>query len=173
MVDHETFSQLLNLDECLSLHKDARKLLTHTTSRAEVSVVGKISGVECKGLIDLVNPKINLIADIKTTRRITKATYERDAREHGTPFQLAFYERLYLDATGERPRHAIITYETSPPHEFSLYYPDADWIDIGHEQVDRALDLYKQYQEDDFWPTKQNGKGEVLSAPSWLKRKRQ
>ena len=172
VVSEEVYYQIKELGKSIQQHTQIRKILNHSATFHESVAEGFMQGIHCKGLLDITNIKSNLVLDTKTTRRITKAKFEQDCIAYGYPFQIAFYERLYELTMGVTPKMGIITIETISPGEISLYWPDQELIEYGHEQVDKALAIYKQCIDTGIFPPKQESKGETLSLPAYMRRNR-
>ena len=170
IVPHDIYEQLIKVEEGFAGHRQARKILNK--SKNEVTALAKISGIESKGCFDLLNQNIGMIADVKTTRRVTKREFESDCITYGYPFQMAFYSRLYEEIAGEPPKkHAIIVIETHTPHEVNLYIPDESWLEYGQKKVDQALDVYKHCLETGKFPGKQQSKWDSISLPNYMRNK--
>lgn len=167
IVTTEIYEQLIKVEEGFANHRHARKILN--TSKNEITAQANVSGIKAKGCIDLLNLDIGLITDVKSTRRATRQEFERDCITYNYPFQMAFYNRLYVDIVGEEPKHAIITIETHPPFEVSVYFPDYDWMEYGHKKLDHALDIYKECLQNKAFPGKQQNKGELLHLPNYMR----
>jgi len=162
------YELITRLAEGFNNHPHAAKILHN--SKPEKTAISKLGNLMCKGRFDLLQEDLELIVDVKTTRRNTKREFENDCVTHGYQFQLAFYERLYQTISGSRPTMAIITFETQPPYEVSLYYPDDDFMQYGRDKMTEAFDKFKRCKELGYFPIKQeDGVGETLSLP-WSKR---
>lgn len=165
--DSQQFELLRHVAKSFNEHKQARKLLH--SSDPELTATAPLYGHYAKGRFDLLQRYIHLITDVKTTRRVTKGEFERDAISFGYPFQAAFYRMLYQAIFGELPTFAFLVIQTCPPFELALYFPDEDFIEYGNKQVAKAFEIYNDCLAKGFLPAQSDGKGEVLSLPPYIK----
>lgn len=135
--------------------------------------------VPLHGLIDFVptvEPLLDSLADLKTTRNADPHAWGRDVFTYGLHVQGALYLDLWNKATGEERttfRHAIS--ESGPPWETACRILSQDFITLGRMRYIEALQRYCRCLADDIWPgydTSEHGEcydGWLLTMPEpWM-----
>lgn len=106
---------------------------------------GTTEDIECKAAIDIFTFD-GLIGDLKTTRRRTRSSYERDVWDLRYDFSAAFYARgrrafMGYDEFTELPFVHIVLMKGEP--EWCYVWPFSDgvtgWMGIGNQSVEKAL----------------------------------
>ncbi len=138
-------------------------------SHKEVTVLGEIDGIECKGRIDLLHP--SKIVDLKNTADVSERKFKRIFDDLGYAFKLAMYRELVRQNTVGVRDVEIIAQETSGDFDNVLYTLPSDWLDDAMNDVMRVIAMYKQSLATGVWPGVDGGQDRVeLERPYWQKK---
>ena len=122
----------------------------------EVSAFATLEGVECKGRTDALTDEP--LIDLKSTGDLDIGRFIRTTISLGYDIQGALYTRLF-----ERERFMLLVVESKPPYDvvaFELKQSqlDAGWRGFTNRYADHVLGakellhLYKQCEEQNYWP---------------------
>lgn len=112
-----------------------------------------VSGLTCKGRVDLWHPRTGTLIDLKGSSTIAAERFGRLAASAGYPCQLAHYARGIAALTGEAPRKlAIFAVESKPPYDGGLFVLDDIAERDARDQLTALLERLRECQERDEWP---------------------
>ena len=144
----ETFDRVRAMADRLSEHTLAMRLLSH--GDPEVSLFAEFGGVEVRGRLDWLGPRI--ATDYKTTRESAPTAFSRTAANFGYHVQAAFYLDL-LEAVGEpREAFAFIVQTKQPPYGVFVTDLAPEDIDLGRRRYQAAVERYRDCVAADVWP---------------------
>lgn len=145
--DYETIKAMH--DNCWS-HNEIAELLNAEDGEAEGVVRAHLEDVPCQIRMDFFASSVGIV-DLKTCRDIE--FFEKDCRDFGYAYQLAFYQSVLQAACGVKfPVHFIVVDKTD-------FHIAGRWDipDIELEQCDSinraALRRYKESLANEKWPT--------------------
>jgi exodeoxyribonuclease VIII len=130
-------------------------------------------GIDCKAKPDFfIEPnnifKNGLIVDVKTTQDATPDIFSRSIDKYGYYNQAGFYcqaiKQIY--ETEGYPQFIIIAMEKTSPFEISFFEMDALSIDLGIQENNKLMHIYKECTASGIW----RGYADELhtiSLPSW------
>ncbi len=152
---------VMNTARAVLTHPTASKLLDNGTP--ETSVFAEIDGVEVKCKCDYLRAGAAII-DLKTTDDVGE--FSRSITKWGYAQQAAWYLDV-LEAAGEPVgAFVFVVVEKNAPHAVGIFELSEDWIALGREQNQRALQTYKQCLETDNW-FGYSDSIELLTPPAW------
>lgn len=149
----------------VSSHAGAAAALAAAPMR-EVSLRAEIRGVPVRARYDAIGDDI--VVDLKTTSGgLSDGEIARAAATFGWGVQQAFYEAV-LHAAGEPVRNtfAFVVVEKSAPWGVRVVTLDRADIDLLHERVDEAIDVYAECERRGEWPGYDDHASE-LPLPVW------
>ena len=131
----------------------------------EVPLFGSIEGVECKGLIDLLNPLV--LGDLKTTVDVSPHKFASSAAKLHYPFRLSFYRELARQNKCPIQSLYLIAVESKAPFDCVVNEVPGVELDNAFDNVCRVLRDYKRCLKDGVWPGVSGGEVQILSTPNW------
>lgn len=144
--DYEQIKAMYN--NCL-LHAGVSQLLD-SDGDAEGVVRTELDGVPCQIRMDRFSPEHGIV-DLKTCRDIE--FFEKDCRDFGYAYQLAFYQSVLESACGVKfPVHIIVVDKTEFHIAGRWDIPDAE-LEVCDRVNRAALKRLKQCRESGSWPT--------------------
>lgn len=153
-------------------HPAAGRLLTASGAR-QLAVTATISGVEVKGLLDLVS-KVDgewWVCDLKSCQSASPDGFRSAIFKMAYHWQAALYlELLNLAAWRRKRRWAWICVETSPPYAVAVYEAGESLLEFGRAEVSAAIADFKRCQDSGRWPGYGDGV-QTLDAPRWWRDK--
>ena len=146
-------------------HPAAGPMLESATHREHaLRWTDPVTGIECKGLLDLVGD--GWIADLKGTGDL--ALFERLAIRDGYHLQLAWYRWGWSVAHGcPPPRALLLPVEVKSPHDVAVYELSPTLLDIATREIRGLLDMLHRCRTLDVWPGRYE-LPEVMEAPAWM-----
>jgi exodeoxyribonuclease VIII len=163
---------ILRMRDNVYAHPAAKAALTTSKGRAEVSVFGyqgDQSGELCKCRPDFWRDD-NIIVDLKTTNDAGPHEFNRSVFKYGYHRQAAFYLNLCSRAKAEKQEAFIfICVEKTTPYAVAVYMADAEMIEYGRWQYERALLTLAECKINNYWPG-YSEKIETISLPAWAKK---
>lgn len=131
-------------------HAGIVELLEKKDGIAEGVVRAKLEGVDCQIRMDWFHPEIGIV-DLKTCRDIE--FFEKDCRDFGYAYQLAFYQSVLEAACGVKfPVHFIVVDKTD--FHIAGRWDVPDCVLKECDGVNRAaLNRLKKCQDAKAWPT--------------------
>lgn len=159
------FNAVQDMADAVDRHKLARGILTNGQPEQTVVWQDEATGVMLRGRIDWLRP--NAVADLKTARDGNPTGFDRDAANYGYHISAAHYVDGVFRLTGERLPFLLVVVEKEPPHFVSVHQFDDSFLDIGAQQMRRAIDLFAECTATGIFPAY----GEdinLLTPPRWL-----
>lgn len=124
------------------------------------------SGVMLRGRADVIGAEG--IVDYKTTSKLASPDdFTRSVTTFGYHLQAAHYIAQATELDLCPPRFRFVVQEKTPPYEVGIYELDADFLAIGHDLVERAIQIYAECMESGQWPGL-HAETCTLSPPRWL-----
>ena len=132
------------------LHAGIAELLSAKDGEAEGVVRAHLEDVPCQIRMDFFAPEVGIV-DLKTCRDIE--FFEKDCRDLGYAYQLAFYQSVLQAACGVKfPVHIIVVDKTDFHIAGRWDSPDCELEQC--DSINRAaLKRYKESIAEDKWPT--------------------
>lgn len=159
---HDESRQVLTLeqtDQIVSMRNGTKReakvrALLESEGENELSVVwqDKETSLPCKCRMDLVRPKWNAIADLKTTESADRESFIRAIKKYGYHRQDAWYLRAAIFAGIDVEYFAIIPQEKKRPYCANSFKFEHDTTRAGEIEVVRALRIYAKCKESGVWP---------------------
>lgn len=150
-------------------HKAARRFLQGArTEQCLFALDGK--GTLRKARVDIIPSGGNAMPDLKTcasadydemTKAVERLGYYRQAA-----FTLALCKFLQL----EFEHWMLICVESASPHDVVVYPIDELAIRVGHNEVEGAIQTYRNCLETGKWPGRCDGIADALTLPAWRQR---
>ena len=141
-------------------HKLSAPLLKQLRFR-EVSIIGDVFGVRCKGRPDGVAD--DFVLDLKTTESCDERQFARTAYALGYHIQAA----MYLQLSG-RSKYLFLVVESEPPFDVAVFEPEPDWLKDGEDKLHTGVLTWKTSLEEGHWPGRYS-EMRSLSIPEWAK----
>jgi hypothetical protein len=166
IITREFAQHISSMRDAVWSHKVARELLKDAqTERCLFANDSK--GTLRKARLDLIPRGGNTLADLKTclsaddremSKAIDKLGYYRQAA-----FTLALCEMLGM----EWQNWCLICVENTPPHDVVVYPIDELAIRVGHNEIEGAIQTYRNCLETGKWPGRCEGLADAITLPSW------
>jgi hypothetical protein len=147
----QQYEEALRIRDAVRGHRAALNLLSESGGKSEVTLKWEHprTGLKCKGRVDWL---CSSLVDLKTTRNPDPRKFEADAGRLGYVFQLAFYLDGIASVLGKALPAKIIAVQSVAPYDVVVYDVPEDVLAVGHEQVERAIDLVAQCTAANDWP---------------------
>jgi len=157
----------------------AKAILARCDQR-EVSMFAEdpATGVAMRARLDLYGAGDEpLAADLKTAASAADDDFARAAANYGYAVQMAWYQHVRALVTGDDTPipFRFVVVEKSPPYLVNVIELDAEFVQIGRSQVDRALRTYAECVErygDGPWPGYGNpdepDEPNLIGPPAWF-----
>lgn len=134
-------------------HRSAGQIL-RADGDNEVSIIADhaITGLTCKLRLDILRPRFNTIADIKTCQNASPAAFERDLFKFGYYRQAGMYLRLAQQSGLSVEHFTFIAVEKKAPHAVAVYRLNDDVVEQGWHDAEKLLHQYAECQTSGNWP---------------------
>ena len=169
VVFREQYDNALAMIEAIRGNAEAAMWLEAPDARNEVTVVGEIEGVVCKGRIDILHP--TALVDVKTAADVGPYQFSKYAVNAGYLFKQAIHRELVRQMTGRTLPVYYIAVESSAPFDCAVFEfsgGDEQVFDQELENVKRLLRKYRECLESEGWPGVDEGGGYVrFHIPDW------
>lgn len=138
----------------------------------EISIFWELNGVPVKVRLDRVTADY-CIVDYKTTRSAAAEDFGKHAYNLGYYLKMALQHDVFAAAYGRKPTAVKLLAQEKEEPFLAKMYRMTDWqLEIGRQQYQAALALYKRCVETDTWPNYGlSNQGEELHTPDFVKRK--
>ena len=121
-------------------------------SLREVSIFWKRAGIKCKARIDIANPTLRILGDLKTTQCSRPEKFINQLATMGYDQQMAWYldglanNRIYMEA--------CVIFGQSKDRPFGVwgYELKRDELVVSAREVDKLFSLYETCNESNHWP---------------------
>lgn len=111
------------------------------------------TGIECRGRIDIYQPKLQVIADLKTSSCAAKWEWEKSVAEYGYHVQEPMYtDGWQLAGGGPVDASIFIVVENEWPHCAAVYDVKPSAVEEGRAVIRKALNTYSICQQTGIWP---------------------
>lgn len=139
-----------------ALHKHPSLGLLKRTGWSEVTVVGELHGVMCKGRIDRMPSDMDVLIDIKKCQ-VGKASdrhCEKSIEDYGWHRQASIYVDLVRQChpLGLEPAFAWVFIEDKPPHRANVIIASEQTIACGRWEVEQVLTEFRRCQQTGVYP---------------------
>ena len=156
---------ITGIQRSVQAHKAARQLLTR--GKAEVSLFATDSTATTrKARPDFMPDGTNIIADIKTCERADIGSFQKSILRYRYHVQAAYYLDMAERCGLERDAFVFIAVEKEPPYAVAVYQLDIASIELGREQYERDLAVYRQCVKSGVWPA-YGDDIQPISVPAW------
>ena len=152
-------------------HPVVAKLLVGAERELSIVWDDPTTGQRCKARLDIWNPDLAMIGDIKKVQDASPDAFPRDFYNRRYYRQAAMYEDAVIYA-GLAPMVDAVKFiaaELEPPHGAKVYDVDRDALRLGHEEYTALLRLYRDCVVNGAWPG-YHEEPEMLSLPAWAAR---
>ena len=168
---------IVTADELAEGRKAAR-MLTETceasaaiyaASKTQVVVMGRIRGVQVKGLIDLAPEGTDFLADLKTTSKFSLHGFQRSVAEYGYHAQAGLYLALWnsMFPNDRRNRFKFVWQDAQPPYEVAVTELAGTDIEAGFSRIDHHIRRLVEAARADVWPMAFEGAKPMIMRPTW------
>jgi exodeoxyribonuclease VIII len=153
--------------ESVAEHKEASQMIKLCMKEQSGFYRDPETGILCRFRPDLCNPKLGLLADVKTTRDHRVEAFSRAAYFSSYHIQLAMYAYGIEQITGVRVKvPMLLACNTSEPYEVALYTCDDEMMLKGKQQYHDLMNRLKTCLEAGVWPRYQV-QNCMISLPKW------
>lgn len=155
--------------EQMEEHPDLRGIMAPENPR-EGTLVWRDgrTGIWCRCRPDLIAPAA--LVDFKLTGAI--ATPEqwasRTAFDLLYDFRACWYRRGFRAVTGEDRKYWFVVVENEPPYALSLFEATPQALELAHEGVEKAIDLWERCLRGRTWPGYSTNR-QWLDPPAWAR----
>lgn len=152
-------------------HDAARDLLTADGER-QASIVWHSDrhGVDVRCRFDFLHYGAEVAVDVKTTRtRASRNECRKEVELWGYFRQAALYIDGAKELHGVEPHFIFIFVSKVPPYRVETFELDDEFLRIGREQNDEALETYAACLKSGVWLPKTHGRIPKLSPSSFLR----
>ncbi len=137
-----------SLQEGVARNPQARELLSE--GLAEGVIRTRYCGEASQIRVDFFHQERGLV-DLKTCDQLD--WFEADARRWRYANQVAFYQRVLAEATGEVVPVHIIAVEKREPYRCGVWRVSDDTLAIARSENEAAIRRLRSAREEDHWPT--------------------
>ncbi len=148
IVSCRDYGFMLKLQKSVWLHDGASTLLDK--GWAEGVIRTQYCGVSCQIRMDWLSPEHGLI-DLKTCDSLK--WFENDCRRYGYIHQMAFYQAVIREASGESVPVYLIAVEKNEPFATGVWHLSDEVLSQAEEINIAALTRYRKCLKTDIWPT--------------------
>lgn len=139
-----------------ALHEHTSLAMLKRTGWSEVTVVGELHGVTCKGRIDRMPEEMDVLIDIKKCQ-VGKASdrhCENSIESYGWHRQAAIYVDLVRQFHPMRaePAFAWVFIEDKPPHRANVIIASQQTLECGRWEVRQVLEQFKRCEAYGMFP---------------------
>jgi len=111
------------------------------------------TGTLCRGRADCINPGLDAVADLKSSKDASLRSFRHDARRYRYHWQQAMYEDGLEIADGWRPAHFLfIVVEPVRPYLTAVYRIRPEHVARGREEVAEAMRRFALCVQTNTWP---------------------
>lgn len=128
------------------------------------------SDLDCKVRPDVLNKKLKLIIDYKTTDNAETQRFMKQAIDLGYDLQAYMYQQGVKANLGEEYIFVFIAQEKKPPYAVNILEADENFMASGKRIFREMLNVYKECSESGNWYGYLGGKNEInsLGVPKWI-----
>jgi PDDEXK-like domain of unknown function (DUF3799) len=179
----DTAEKIWDMANVLRQHKTAAMLLQPGSGRPEQSIFWQDPTYQIwrrarPDWLPYGNNGLIILSDYKTSgRSIHRDVFSKAVVDHGYAIQAAQYcDAVEATHPGVETWFVWIVQETAPPYQVVCYWAkgpeaDPDIIQYGQQQLQRAMEIYRDCQDSGVWPGHQPLQNiETIHLPRWANR---
>jgi PDDEXK-like domain of unknown function (DUF3799) len=166
IVDPDTRDTVRAIADSVWRHPVAARILAQ--GEPELSAFGIVEDVRCKARPDWWDSKLGVVCDLKTTTDASPSGFARSVANYRYHIQAAFYTDVMAADGFPIESFVFIAVEKTPPYLVGVYVLDTEALDIGREEYQRDLALYRECMEIGIWPGLSE-RLELITLPRWAK----
>lgn len=200
LINAKDYDACVAMRQVLEAIPEHNACMNSQTAQRELSIFGVINGVKVKVRLDHVDVKQNVtatlitgyddkgnpicedvvypeaivITDYKTTQSANPIDFQRLAYNHGYYLKMALQHDLFKKAYPEETRPIVVrllAQEKKEPYLPLAFRMNSEQLKIGRIQYMSVINQFSMCQQNDVWPSYNNGEPEVcLETPDWLRR---
>lgn len=160
------YSKALRMRDAARNHPIAGRILSEKAS-VELSLRWEARpGLTVKCRLDWIG---SALVDLKSSRDVAHYRFAAQAAQLGYPMQLDTYRAAAMSAglmnTGTPVK--IIAVQNGEPFDVVVYSIDAETLNVGRIDRERALDIYTACERDQYWPGIAEDTEIPLMLPKW------
>lgn len=121
-------------------------------SKRELSIFWEQDGVPCKARVDLLNSKLGIFADLKSTRSAAPKFFLKEIIDRRYDAQLAWYREALRAVGFDKLSPMLIAQGKTNGHQVMVYELTAELLDVAALDNAARLKKYKICKERDEWP---------------------
>jgi hypothetical protein len=144
--------------------------LFHASGGCEVSIVGELCGVKCKGKVDklIEGGKFDAtIIDVKKCRTADPHKLKSDCLKYGYHLKAAWYVDLATAALRRQARFCWVYIEDTPGHDVVPWFLDEVTHQCGRAAYTNLLHRYKLCVASGEWPGRAPDIIHETAVPDW------
>lgn len=172
VLDRDEAYQIDAMITSIRKHKFVADALDHSKSLKEQTLfwTNKEFDVDCRAKIDLINPEMKLILDIKTTSDASPDGFGKSVVNYKYDLQALWYLMGAKEYFNESFQFIFLAVEKNPPYLFTLQYATFDDMVFAAEMAKTALERYVKSKAVDFW---EGYPSEIIPVkrPAWASKK--
>ncbi len=130
----------------------------------EIAHFAEVDGTLQKCKADMIG---DWIIDFKSTQDASPKKFFSSANNFGYHTSAAYYVDIVKQATGRALPFMWIAVEKTPPYGVAFYNVPARMLEVGREEYQRALRIYKECEASGEWPSYPDEIQE-LPLPGWF-----
>lgn len=174
ILKYDDFRAIDGMAKALLLHPEIARILE--TGIPEASCYWRdpaYPDILLKSRIDWLNMKESIILDLKSTTDARPGPFTKHAYDYHYHTQAAHYLSGVSIITGAEHRDfRFAAIEKESPYGLILYPAGDMFLQAGQIEVQKALRIYQDCMEKDYWPCYPTEMQE-LDIPEWVRRKMQ
>lgn len=140
----------------IEAHPEARALLTSGPPERSGFWRDDQNGIWRRARFDVLpdpGPGRMILPDYKTARSADPAQFNRSIGDYGYAMQAGQYLDGVAALLGEFDAALVfVVQKNTAPYHVAVIEPDADWLRIGRERMDRAARIYAECKRTGHWP---------------------
>ena len=123
--------------------------------------------------LDWLNMKEGIILDLKSTIDARPEYFKSAAYKMGYHVQASFYlSGVSIITKSEHRDFRFVAVEKTSPYGLMWYQADEEMLQLGAIQAQRALKIYQECKQTDYWPCYAGGL-QSLGVPPWAKKQQE
>lgn len=145
-------SEFKRCDQMIRVLENDPLVMQALAGEKEVIMTAELFGIPWKIMLDSYNPKVGILADLKTMKEIGDKFWNKDAQvyenfidHYGYNLQMAVYAEIEKRTTGRAewllPHMVVVTKQDPPDHD--IIYFDYDEIEKGLNIVSKHIERVK------------------------------
>lgn len=165
VISNDDWNMIRGMADAVNRHSTASDLLGNRND-TELSMFWDRAGIRCKARIDAISSSSKCIIDLKSTQDASRDAFARSIATYRYHLQAAWYIDAARRANFDVETIVFIAVEKAQPHGVACYTLEADAIDQGRIEADKALLMLANSELNGVWPGYTTGI-ESLSLPRW------